>query len=697
MKSSVGLWRSEAICRALVVFAAFLTLALRGTAAEGLLYPHAEHESGPWGYVDKTGKIVIPLQFESAQPFSEGLAAVEVHNKNSTIFKKYGFINHMGALIIPPQFQQVRPFQSGRAAVMFPPSRPNPMARWGMIDSDGKLILPATYASIGAFSEGRAIVTIADRTNKHKAGAVDVDGQVVIPLEYDWMMSFSDGLAVARRGKKFGFVDKNGAVVVPFHFAYARPFNSGLGRVFKGPDGESGFIDKTGAVVIPFDYDMVHEFSEGYAVATKRGQGYALIDTAGKVAVLSQVKDIGRPLELPTPYQPPTFYALSDGLLPTMISGKQGYGYVNKEGAVVIQPQFISAYGFHNGVAVVKVSAEPGFGVQGAKGLFSGLIDKSGQFVASPVFEWIKPHAGGLLQVKFGEKLGYIDAQGLPLTFQAKELEDYVAGTREKLKEDPVPRPGEAAKPLPRPVPGRALFAKAGETEYYLRLPDGLCPLDEGQPADRKFVEDRWAESDKAFEASKTLKPMPSDVEALRKRAEDYKLKARYVIRCDQLEKLRAGADSKIVHSYVVATGTQKDRYDPSMGAGAFWANAFICGMLQGDVFKWSDGKEKDSTGTITDAFKRLGAGQAIALRAMGRPLPVCYMALITPDRGVRPGASSTPSSARLVSHAHLGLGDWIVQLQTISDGVASPDDFFREYERDRATIEAIAKANMKQ
>ena len=31
---------------------------------------------GKDGYIDKTGKLVIPAQFDDAKPFSEGLAAV---------------------------------------------------------------------------------------------------------------------------------------------------------------------------------------------------------------------------------------------------------------------------------------------------------------------------------------------------------------------------------------------------------------------------------------------------------------------------------------------------------------------------------------------------------------------------------------------------------------------------------------------
>jgi hypothetical protein len=111
-----------------------------GAAAEVTLYPHAEQASGPWGYIDKTGKIVIPLQFVSALPFSEGLAAVEVRGTDGNS-KRYGFIDRTGALVIPARFMKVQPvFRSGRAAVKMDTA---PSPAWGLIDRDGKLIVPA--------------------------------------------------------------------------------------------------------------------------------------------------------------------------------------------------------------------------------------------------------------------------------------------------------------------------------------------------------------------------------------------------------------------------------------------------------------------------------------------------------------------------------------------------------------------------
>ena len=34
-----------------------------------------------FGYIDKTGKLVIPAQFDDADNFSEGLAGVYTHGK----------------------------------------------------------------------------------------------------------------------------------------------------------------------------------------------------------------------------------------------------------------------------------------------------------------------------------------------------------------------------------------------------------------------------------------------------------------------------------------------------------------------------------------------------------------------------------------------------------------------------------------
>jgi hypothetical protein len=46
---------------------------------------HSTIKGGTWGYIDKTGKLVIPMQYQDAQPFADGKASVMQNQKTFTI------------------------------------------------------------------------------------------------------------------------------------------------------------------------------------------------------------------------------------------------------------------------------------------------------------------------------------------------------------------------------------------------------------------------------------------------------------------------------------------------------------------------------------------------------------------------------------------------------------------------------------
>jgi hypothetical protein len=77
-----------------------------------------------WGYVDRNGREVIPMQFHSAGDFAEGLAAVNPgggggDGEGSLCGPpaRYGYIDKTGAFVIRPQFAHASRFQGGRARV----------------------------------------------------------------------------------------------------------------------------------------------------------------------------------------------------------------------------------------------------------------------------------------------------------------------------------------------------------------------------------------------------------------------------------------------------------------------------------------------------------------------------------------------------------------------------------------------------
>jgi hypothetical protein len=161
------------VCRTLAVLLACLAIFARGVALAEELYPHAEREGGPWGYIDKAGKVVIELKYDFVWPFSEGLAGVELKGK-------YGFIDSTGRFAIEPQFDFFRSFKNGYAAVKIG-------TKWGIIDRGGATIVPPIYAAASSFSEDRATVAIGPDTppTKWKFAAVDPAGRIVIEPQYD--------------------------------------------------------------------------------------------------------------------------------------------------------------------------------------------------------------------------------------------------------------------------------------------------------------------------------------------------------------------------------------------------------------------------------------------------------------------------------------------------------------------------------
>ena len=62
-----------------------------------------------WGFINRTGKVLIPFQFDKADNFYEGLAAVKKDGL-------WGFIDLKGNWVIKPKYDKIiSPFEKGKA------------------------------------------------------------------------------------------------------------------------------------------------------------------------------------------------------------------------------------------------------------------------------------------------------------------------------------------------------------------------------------------------------------------------------------------------------------------------------------------------------------------------------------------------------------------------------------------------------
>jgi tetratricopeptide (TPR) repeat protein len=148
--------------------------------------------NGKWGYIDKTGKVIVPHKYDNAYWFVEGIAIVELN-------KKMGYIDETGKVFIPVKYDRALYFHEGLAAVKL-------NGKWGYIDKTDKVIIPFKYDETGYFSEGLAAVKL-----NGKWGYIDKTGKVIIPFrKYDRAEKFDRGFAeVESNGQKFR-IDKKG-------------------------------------------------------------------------------------------------------------------------------------------------------------------------------------------------------------------------------------------------------------------------------------------------------------------------------------------------------------------------------------------------------------------------------------------------------------------------------------------------------
>lgn len=256
-----------------------------------------------YGIIDKSGNYLIQPTLISdclGNFFSEGLISIEINGK-------FGYLDRQGQIAIKPQFDTAAPFSEGLAKVgilkekyyitadgkivLEKNKNDNNLSEYniyifGFIDKIGNYIIKPEYYSVSSFSEGLARFEDSIKINKEsnekidKCGFINQQNNIIIPPIFDLAEDFLDGYSKIKLDGKYGFIDKSGKMVIKNEYSDARSFSNGVALV-KKDDGLYGFINKKGEYSINPRFYRAESFVNGAAYGVDPS-GCGIFDQTGK-------------------------------------------------------------------------------------------------------------------------------------------------------------------------------------------------------------------------------------------------------------------------------------------------------------------------------------------------------------------------------------------------------------------------------
>ncbi len=310
-----------------------------------------------YGLIDKNGKTIIPVEYQSVGKVSEGLVAVK---KN----EKWGFCNLQGIEVIPCQYKAIQPFSEGHAAV-------KKGRKWGLIDANGATVFPIQYKAIGNVKEGLVWVK-----SKRLYNFKTIEHQLAFEGNFDGAEDFQEGLARIKIGKHFGLIDKDGQVILkPKDYISIEPYDTHGLAIARMDNKKKSYvlINKLGEKITTKKFQEIYQFHEGLA-AVKYRNHYGFIDVNGNIMIEPDFDDVGQ---------------FSEGRAKVRKNNK--WGFINTNGTIVIKPIYSKAQAFQNGLAVVYQGNQK-----------TGLIDSIGKVVVPTVVNRILAYSNkkGLVRDK---------------------------------------------------------------------------------------------------------------------------------------------------------------------------------------------------------------------------------------------------------------------------------------------------------
>lgn len=289
--------------------------------------------------------------------FWKGKVMKEITFRHEEIIYRYGFIDTTGKEVIPLIYQDAGGFVDGMAAVMKD-------SLCGFINTKGEVVIPLMYQFDIDTPEGISFTPFGSwfysgllkvkRGDQY--GYINRKGEVIIPFRYDGATEFSSGIAGVMKNGKWAFINPKGKLLSGYEYDDIIFPHDGSGYAHAHKKYIWCLVDSTGKQATPLKYCQLGFFTEGYCWAHYRtminDNGETKCDPACESILLdSSGKEVP---ELSCIFGMPPITGFKEGL--AFVQKNNLYGAINTKGEVIIPFKYQSAGQLENGIAEVSLN-----------------------------------------------------------------------------------------------------------------------------------------------------------------------------------------------------------------------------------------------------------------------------------------------------------------------------------------------------
>ena len=186
-------------------------------------------KDGKYGYIDDTGKILVPFEYDDIQEF---INSKSIAMKYSNDDERYGYIDDTGKILVPFEYDDIQEFIDDKALA-------KKDGKYGVINEKGEILISFEYSRV----EYEPSILTSEKGEC-----------LIIPNEYSNITDF-------KKGKKlpWGIVNEKGEILISYYLSI-KDLNNGRviaeERDFYGRN-LFGMISESGEILIPFEYSKV--------------------------------------------------------------------------------------------------------------------------------------------------------------------------------------------------------------------------------------------------------------------------------------------------------------------------------------------------------------------------------------------------------------------------------------------------------